>query len=613
MSLIDSLSQPANSAPAPTPAPAPNVSAPPPATEQTSSSDLSGQQLQAPAQTAPQPPMQLQPSQPPVTATSKNPHLHSFIGRVLGALAGPDPVAYQADENGVARAVSVPRSTSQRVSSILNNALVGLASGTPNPNNKASLWMTGLGRGAVQSQATRQAAQDRARAQSQEDIAAQQRDQSHKMQMAQGNALLYSTMQHVHQEGIDKDPIYKMNTDLAKAAETANIPVKYLSGDQLTAQFHETPQQLLTENKIIPIGETEVKDPTTGATLIDPQTKGPMYQRQYAVIDGMAEGGKIKVPQSLVDEAKKYGKYSTQFQPSDVPDGLANSEVDIRQLVHLTNMVADGHKNVLSGEEHAITAMSPDGKTPILINSVTKEPLRDDKGEYVKPNAVAAGSVTDADRYNQQQENYRAQLKKQTDLLDSSKKAGATQLEKSADTYQTFANTANTLKQSINAANNGNELANSVANLQTTLFITTAEGVKRINETELKGVAGAGDLARRINASLDKAGKGTIPAATKKEMAQLVDIYQKSKYGSYLNGVAYTAKLRGLDPETTPVLDKDGGTTTLSDAMKGVAPKLPPAPAGKVAVQIPGSPVGFIDAGQLEKFKKDHPNATVGE
>ena len=39
------------------------------------------------------------------------------------------------------------------------------------------------------------------------------------------------------------------------------------------------------------------------------------------------------------------------------------------------------------------------------------------------------------------------------------------------------------------------------------------------------------------------------------------------------------------------------------------AGKLPPAPAGKVAVQIPGSQPGFIPQANLSQFQKDHPNA----
>ena len=124
-----------------------------------------------------------------------------------------------------------------------------------------------------------------------------------------------------------------------------------------------------------------------------------------------------------------------------------------------------------------------------------------------------------------------------------------------------------------------------------------------------------GSLGRRIDAALQKAGKGKLPADTLKEMSQLVDLYFKAKHDAYIKNAAYTAKLRGLDPTVTPVMDSDGNTVNLSDAAKNIsAPvKLPPAPAGKVTVQIPGLQPGFIPKQSLPQFKKDHPNAVVGE
>src|SRR5262249_52466797 len=112
-----------------------------------------------------------------------------------------------------------------------------------------------------------------------------------------------------------------------------------------------------------------------------------------------------------------------------------------------------------------------------------------------------------------------------------------------------------------------------------------------------------------------KTGTGKLPSDTLKEMAQLVDLYSKARHDAYIKNAAYTAKLRGLDPTVTPVMDSDGNTVNLSDAAKGLATavKLPPAPPGKVTVQIPVLAPGFIPRQSLPQFKKDHPNALVGE
>jgi hypothetical protein len=42
-------------------------------------------------------------------------------------------------------------------------------------------------------------------------------------------------------------------------------------------------------------------------------------------------------------------------------------------------------------------------------------------------------------------------------------------------------------------------------------------------------------------------------------------------------------------------------------------PKLPTAPQGQIAVQVPGMPVGFIPQAALAQFRKDHPDAQVGQ
>ena len=194
-------------------------------------------------------------------------------------------------------------------------------------------------------------------------------------------------------------------------------------------------------------------------------------------------------------------------------------------------------------------------------------------------------------------------------------KQGATELQKQADDFSKFLFTANSAKSSIQNAKNGDELANSLGPLQTALLVTSANGVHRINMTEVDAAgAKVGSLGRRIDAALERAGKGKLPADTLGEMGQLVDLYSKAKYNAYVKNAAYTAKLRGLDPASTPVMDSDGNTVNLSDAAKNISTpvKLPAAPPGKVTVQIPGLQPGFIPTQSLAQFKKDHPNALVG-
>src|SRR5581483_3386519 len=63
---------------------------------------------------------------------------------------------------------------------------------------------------------------------------------------------------------------------------------------------------------------------------------------------------------------------------------------------------------------------------------------------------------------------------------------------------------ADTLRTVIAAAQNGNMEAASVTPLLATLGLTTMEGVKRINSTELQQVSGAGSLLTRIQGAAGK-------------------------------------------------------------------------------------------------------------
>jgi hypothetical protein len=174
------------------------------------------------------------------------------------------------------------------------------------------------------------------------------------------------------------------------------------------------------------------------------------------------------------------------------------------------------------------------------------------------------GQVTPKDIYVQQQENYRSLLGRQATQSNELQRQGIQNLQKQSDAYTQFLGTANSLKQSLAAAKTGNEMAAAVAPLQGTLFITTSEGVKRINQTELEGVAGAGSLAQRIEGALGKqTGKGPLSDQLKNDMANLVDLYTQAKYGSYEKQAQYTQKLHGLDPDKTPILDQGGNIAGL--------------------------------------------------
>jgi hypothetical protein len=178
-------------------------------------------------------------------------------------------------------------------------------------------------------------------------------------------------------------------------------------------------------------------------------------------------------------------------------------------------------------------------------------------------------------------------------------KTGAALATKADADINDVVSKANNVKASIQAAKNGNELAASIAPLQTTLFITTSEGVKRINETELGQVSGAGTLVQEVNGWLSKKVSGDpVPDKIKNDMVSLMDIYSKSagdKYQRTLNSI-----------------NQRHGTNFQPQSDYAQQPAAQPqSQAGTIRVQIPGQPPGTISATNQAKFLADHPNATV--
>jgi hypothetical protein len=560
---------------------------------------------------------------PPVSTTSPNSHMHNFIGRVLTALAGPAPSNYQTDATTGRLVASSPQeSPSQKIRRITNNALIGLSAGAEIPQQKSGLAsaLAGLGAGAG---AVRQQDQEQdllRRKQAREDFEEQQQAMLHKVNVARLNALTLSTYFANLKMGNDLNPQYEDNRKTLDELKAANVPTQIINTDEAKQKVSADKNFALTHT-FLELGHVPMLD-SDGHPILDANGQ-PREIGQVGVID-TAHEGKLAVPQATIDALKKYGKYSQSL--SGGFDSLkAGDEVDMKQYIHLLFAIQEGEKSVLKGQAEAEDGFGgKDGKLPGKVNRVTGEFVPNPSGakttKQVEAEANAnapskTGAVTEADRYKEGQANYRAELAKRTAQADSMGKQGATELQKQADDYSKFLFTANSAKSSIANARNGDELANSLGPLQTALLVTSANGVHRINMTEVEAAGPkVGSLGRRIDAALEKAGRGKLPADTLKEMAQLVDLYSKAKYDAYVKNTAYTAKLRGLDPTVTPVMDSDGNTVNLSDAVKNIsAPvKLPAAPPGKVAVQIPGLQPGFIPKESLAQFKKDHPNAVVG-
>jgi hypothetical protein len=345
-------------------------------------------------QTQPAATKPLEVTTPPVPP-SPNQRLHSFVSSVLGgisgAMAGKAPTRYV--ENGQGQIVpdqtQPADSWKQQLGRVGQAALSGLAAGSRVPRQKSGLAasLAGLGAGAENQLTNANAADDKARKEARENAERNEQLKLHKMELAKGSALLYSTYQHLHDQDMERNEEYKAGSALAQAAEDSGVSVQRLNGDKLTAMLHESPEQLLSEGKIVAVGETGVVNPETGQPYINPETGAPKYERQYAILDGL-HNGKLKLPTAQVDYIKKYAPFSKDYAGITGLEGLAeNDEVDMKELVKLHNAAVDGRKQVLIGEEKPETLIDSKTKQPILVNSVTKKPLTNSDGSYVTPNA----------------------------------------------------------------------------------------------------------------------------------------------------------------------------------------------------------------------------------
>ena len=155
---------------------------------------------------------------------------------------------------------------------------------------------------------------------------------------------------------------------------------------------------------------------------------------------------------------------------------------------------------------------------------------------------------------------------------------GTDRVDDASNHYSNFANQTNVLSDAIQAGQDGNQVANSIATLGGALMITTAAGVHRINTTEVAQFGGQNGIsaANEINQYLDKKAQGKVPANIVNDWKQLVKSYQDNTYSTYVNQASVIAANNKLNRNEVMVLSKDGkDTIPLSDALKqaNAAPK----------------------------------------
>jgi hypothetical protein len=152
-------------------------------------------------------------------------------------------------------------------------------------------------------------------------------------------------------------------------------------------------------------------------------------------------------------------------------------------------------------------------------------------------------------------------------------------LDNAEKTYGNASQSADQMDQFINLAKQGNKAAGSMVPLEGALEITTANGVKRINRTEVDQYAGAGSLYDKVHGEISKLAVGKpIPDNVLNDMRQLSDVLRQGAYKNYSDTFDSAQKRYNLtNEEKKPAPGGSNGGVMFARDPQG---KLHQAPAG---------------------------------
>lgn len=168
------------------------------------------------------------------------------------------------------------------------------------------------------------------------------------------------------------------------------------------------------------------------------------------------------------------------------------------------------------------------------------------------------------------------------------------------DSYSNFAAENNGFRQTLEAAENGDQVASAFAKTMGIQGVNKLADLSRISPAEYDAMGkDLGSWGRQFSTFLTKAGTGKMPADTRKELLSMADRLSNAKYGTYLANMSLVTQ--AFDPSKVQVLSKDGNSTTsLADAKKQMTPHA--VPLHGVPIMRDGQQVGYILDGKRTDF-----------
>jgi hypothetical protein len=139
-------------------------------------------------------------------------------------------------------------------------------------------------------------------------------------------------------------------------------------------------------------------------------------------------------------------------------------------------------------------------------------------------------------------------------------------LDKAEGQYRQAQQGANMMRDMLAGADAGNKMSAQMLPLEGALQITTAQGVHRINRTEVEQYSGAGNLYDRVAGELGKLRTGVaIPKNVRDDIRQLVSAQEKGAYQTYKGAFDSASKRYGLKDEQ-PLPQPGSGSSASSSA-----------------------------------------------
>lgn len=185
----------------------------------------------------------------------------------------------------------------------------------------------------------------------------------------------------------------------------------------------------------------------------------------------------------------------------------------------------------------------------IRAKLLAKAPVSQDDRLWLQAHEAEATLTTDKSA-SAAADRQAATLAQQNTLLSDRQKFDMAQAarkeysEKIAQPYQTALASSQTLRDTVEAAKGGNMVAANLQNLETAMSAIRAQGLNRINTTEIGVAANAGSLWDRVQAAAGKLSKGQpVDPALQSDILKFADILDKSatlKYQKTREGLLKT-------------------------------------------------------------------------